>query len=299
MVKRIVLGIGFMFCLLLSIALAQEGTEISGIINNWTAGEATILVLPEDVPFEAHPYAALGAPGTIDAAGQFTVVLPPSVAQHHMRAAQAVFINCDERSITPPGVRMMFADFHIVQDDESIGTLRQEFVPVWYQPGAIFVRSGFFTDDAEISANCEETNVSPPISSRYDLSVQQGWNQVVNQLIEPSYPERFTERVSAEPVQTEMIWVARLNGGIGILVEPLAGTGLLIDAIEPDFPAALAGIQLGDIIVELDGEDVRSISQSEAVARLRGLPGSSLTVGIQREGEDGVLHFELERTALD
>lgn len=61
------------------------------------------------------------------------------------------------------------------------------------------------------------------------------------------------------------------NGGFVEVVSPIEGT-----------PAFEAGIIAADLIVEIEGESTRSISMDEVLNRLRGTPGSDVTVTIQR-----------------
>lgn len=71
------------------------------------------------------------------------------------------------------------------------------------------------------------------------------------------------------------------------VVAPLHGT-----------PAAQAGIRSGDRIVEVDGESTIGISLNQAVDRITGQKGTSVTLGIERSGHDELLRFELERDII-
>ncbi len=59
--------------------------------------------------------------------------------------------------------------------------------------------------------------------------------------------------------------------------------GALVSAVEPDSPAAKAGLKVGDVILTLNGQEIsRSIDLSGRVAELR--PGSIATIGVWRKG---------------
>ena len=62
----------------------------------------------------------------------------------------------------------------------------------------------------------------------------------------------------------------------------------LIKVISPidDTPAAKAGILAGDLITQLDGEEVRGLTLREAVEKMRGPANSSIVLTILREGDD-------------
>ena len=68
---------------------------------------------------------------------------------------------------------------------------------------------------------------------------------------------------------------------------PIAGTkmhGVRLDGISPSGPAALAGIQDGDIVIEFDGTPIRTVK--EFVARVqRAIPYSTVKVKLIRGSE--------------
>ncbi len=71
-------------------------------------------------------------------------------------------------------------------------------------------------------------------------------------------------------------------GGLGIEVT-MDETGYVrVVAPIDDTPAFRAGIQAGDLIVELDGEPVQGLSLSEAVEKMRGEIGSDIVLTIVR-----------------
>lgn len=72
-------------------------------------------------------------------------------------------------------------------------------------------------------------------------------------------------------------------GGLGIEVGRQDGYIRVISPID-DSPADRAGIQAGDLIIEIDNKPLREMSPDEAANMMRGEPGSSVTVTIAREG---------------
>ena len=79
---------------------------------------------------------------------------------------------------------------------------------------------------------------------------------------------------------------------IGISVRDLEGadlknapsSGVLVDAVDEGSPAEKAGLRKGDVIVEFDGERVRSVRQ---FTRLVGETpaGRTVTAAVQRDGQ--------------
>ena len=63
---------------------------------------------------------------------------------------------------------------------------------------------------------------------------------------------------------------------------------------EPGTPAAEAGLRMGDVIVSVDGDDIRTVSELQArIARMQ--PGETVQVGIIRYGERMTRSVELGR----
>jgi carboxyl-terminal processing protease len=63
--------------------------------------------------------------------------------------------------------------------------------------------------------------------------------------------------------------------------------------------AAQAGIRSGDIIVTIDGIPVNTNTLADTIGRMRGAEGSSVKIGIMREGNAEPLLFNLKRTRVD
>ncbi len=86
-------------------------------------------------------------------------------------------------------------------------------------------------------------------------------------------------------------------GGLGIEITIKDGLLTVVTPIE-DTPAWKAGLQSNDRIVKIDNEITRDMSLSEAVKRLRGKPGESVTLVILRESERKVLDFKIVRDII-
>lgn len=74
-------------------------------------------------------------------------------------------------------------------------------------------------------------------------------------------------------------------GGLGIEVTMDGGLVKVVSPID-DTPAAKAGIQPGDLITHLDGEQVQGLTLAQAVDKMRGPAGSTLKLTIRRAGKE-------------
>ena len=63
-------------------------------------------------------------------------------------------------------------------------------------------------------------------------------------------------------------------------------------------PAALAGVQNGDIITHIEDESTAPLSLSDAVDKLRGEPGTSVSITIVRENESRPIELTITRDVI-
>ena len=71
-------------------------------------------------------------------------------------------------------------------------------------------------------------------------------------------------------------------GGLGIEVGMEDGFIKVVSPID-DTPAS-AGIEAGDLIVKIDGQPTKGLSMMDAIAKMRGKPGSTISLTLVREG---------------
>ena len=86
-------------------------------------------------------------------------------------------------------------------------------------------------------------------------------------------------------------------GGLGIEVGMEDGLVKVVSPIE-DTPAHQAGIKSGDLIIKLDDTLVKGMTLEDAVKRMRGKPGSKITLTITRKDEPKLLTFTLTRAVI-
>ncbi len=86
-------------------------------------------------------------------------------------------------------------------------------------------------------------------------------------------------------------------GGLGIEVTVRDGKLIVVSPIE-DTPADRAGIRAGDVIVMIEGEPTQGMDLMEAVKRMRGPKGTSITIHVLREGWDKPRAFTIVRDVI-
>ena len=86
-------------------------------------------------------------------------------------------------------------------------------------------------------------------------------------------------------------------GGLGMEVVMEEGFVKVIAPID-DTPAAAAGITTGDLIIRIDGKSISGTNLQDATSKMRGEPGTSITLTILRENESDPLEVELIRAVV-
>jgi carboxyl-terminal processing protease len=87
-------------------------------------------------------------------------------------------------------------------------------------------------------------------------------------------------------------------GGLGLEVDMDDGYIKIISPMD-DTPADKAGIEAGDLIIQLDHQPVKGMSLVDAIELMRGEPGSSIKLTIAREGELKPLEMTLVREIIE
>lgn len=86
--------------------------------------------------------------------------------------------------------------------------------------------------------------------------------------------------------------------GIGITISN-DGDDLVVNSVIEGTPAATAGLKPSDLIVEIDGEARPRWDVDEAVLRIRGEEGTTVRLGIRRDGAEDLLEFTIARAKID
>lgn len=86
-------------------------------------------------------------------------------------------------------------------------------------------------------------------------------------------------------------------GGLGIEVTQKDGVIFVVTPID-DTPAYRAGLQPRDRIVEINHESIVGFALDEAIDKMKGKEGTKIHIGVLREGEKEIKHFNLKREKI-
>jgi carboxyl-terminal processing protease len=109
-----------------------------------------------------------------------------------------------------------------------------------------------------------------------------------------AWGDPYTRYVDPVQLKEEEIEMEGEYGGLGIYIGQRDGKTLVISPIE-DTPADKAGLKPQDQIVKVEDEIILGWDSQQVVKRLRGKPGTSVTIWVRREGEEELLKFEIVR----
>ena len=94
----------------------------------------------------------------------------------------------------------------------------------------------------------------------------------------------YTNYIPESRIEDYKLMSTGQYGGIGAVIRQQEDWVIVVDPHE-GFPAQKAGLIAGDIFKEINGKSVENLSSSQVSDKLKGKPGTELTVKIDRNGE--------------
>ena len=105
--------------------------------------------------------------------------------------------------------------------------------------------------------------------------------------------DRWSYYIPASEYQTYQEQMANAYVGVGITIQTAAeDAGFVVMAVNASGPAAEAGMQVNDLLIEVGGQDVRGMSVSEVRNLVRGEEGTFVDMTVMRKGEHMTLSVE-------
>jgi len=113
-----------------------------------------------------------------------------------------------------------------------------------------------------------------------------------------SLNDEYSVYMNAEKFKELQSHIQGAFGGIGIYVGVKEERITVIAPIEGT-PAESAGIRRGDIIARINGKLTTTMDLEEAVAIMKGEPGTKVKVSIERAGEEKLLDYTITREIIN
>tara|TARA_B100000683_G_scaffold277846_1_gene339580 strand:+ start:34796 stop:36460 length:1665 start_codon:yes stop_codon:yes gene_type:complete len=161
--------------------------------------------------------------------------------------------------------------------------------------GISFVENEETSDRFEIGKNLDIfTEVYKEVNSRYVDGTQPGdlMKTGIDAMLESLDP--YTVYYPESDIESYKLMTTGQYGGIGARIRKINDFVVIGEPYE-GFPAYKAGLKAGDIILKVDGKDVKGKSTSDLSKILKGNPGTSLTVTIKRPGKKDIFDISFKR----
>ena len=107
----------------------------------------------------------------------------------------------------------------------------------------------------------------------------------------------YTVFINESQIEDVKMMTTGEYGGIGAVIQYFEGNSQVSEPYE-GFPAAKAGLIPGDIFLEVNGIDVQGKNTSEVSELLKGTPGTTVKLKMQRPGEKEPFVKELKREKI-
>lgn len=112
-----------------------------------------------------------------------------------------------------------------------------------------------------------------------------------------AWGDPYSRYADPEQMKEEEIDMEGEYGGLGIYIGRRDGRTIVISPIE-DTPADRVGLKPMDEIVKIEDEVILGWDQNQVVKKLRGAPGTGVTIWVRREGETELLEFHIVREKI-
>ncbi len=157
-----------------------------------------------------------------------------------------------------------------------------------------------------------------PYSTQPEFDVvEEAWQVIVNDFVDgddidldrlsqgaiegmiESLDDPYSAYFNAEQYEIRQYSLGGSFGGVGIEVTVDEKGNLIVIAPIAGTPAQREGIMPGDKILEINGEPTKDLDFIEAVLKIRGEPGTQITLRILHEGDDVPQDYTITREEID
>ena len=160
-----------------------------------------------------------------------------------------------------------------------------------------FLRDRFVDDTAGLNveaAELIEDNYYRPVGS---TELSNASLQGMVRELRRRHGDRFSDYFSPEALARFDEQISGRFSGVGLAVTQVK-QGLRVDRVFPDSPAQRAGLEVGDLIVSVDGDSIAGVSSQVSTEKIKGPEGSEVTIGVKRSPRGEVRELTLTRAQV-
>lgn len=301
-----------------SVATAQTTTIVNnvlqGTIADWPQGTPGTVRLTDKNDENNF------AEGTVDPSGHFTLTLPPPTHLPDTAASlDALFspvsrgalvgpeVSCTAAGmVTPRTGKWDYFSLTASAAGQTLAVLKLNSNPrqsssaglrVGVQYGALTYLDTATTLDATVSC-------PPEFIETFKGTFRAGWHLSSSRILERSPAQVEVRLTTPDPLAADLQWrlydeVVGVGLGLDPEYAPQSRQGIQVTQVREDGAAAQAGVQVGDVIMTVDGKDVTGLTFAELVPLIRGdEPGTTVTLGVKRGTQTTLQLLTITRVIL-
>lgn len=108
----------------------------------------------------------------------------------------------------------------------------------------------------------------------------------------------YTEYIPAEDDEELTLMTTATYGGIGSLIKKIDSVGVIISQPYLGSPAVKYGLEPGDVILKIDGEDVAPLTADQCSAKMKGQPGTQVTFTVKKARGGEIKDYTITRERI-
>ncbi len=153
--------------------------------------------------------------------------------------------------------------------------------------------------DFKIARNLEiQYNILSELSSRFVDSTDTEKLIItgINAMLESLDP--YTEYIPEEDDEAIELMTTATYGGIGSVIKKVDSIGVVITQPYKNSPAVKYGLEPGDVIIKIDGEDVKPLTADQCSSKMKGQPGTEVVFLVKKARGGAVKEYRITRERI-
>lgn len=141
-------------------------------------------------------------------------------------------------------------------------------------------------------------NILQELSARFvdTLNMEKLLVTGINAMLQSLDP--YTEYIPEEDDETIELMTTATYGGIGSVIKKIDTLGVLISQPYKGSPAVKYGLEPGDVILKIDGEDVRPLSADVCSSKMKGQPGTEVVFLVKKGRTGEIKEYKIVRERI-
>lgn len=142
-----------------------------------------------------------------------------------------------------------------------------------------FLRERFVATPSGLTGEAAELIQDNYFRSVGDTELENSSLQGMVRELRRRHHDRFSDYFSPESLASFNEQIEGRFSGIGLSIEA-DKRGIAVARVFPRSPAAAAGIEVGEVIVSVDGRSIAGLNTTEATSKVKGPEGTEVTIGV-------------------